>query len=562
MTAYIAPIEEQLFVLDTIACLFSAERPRDVRAISDDDAKLILAQSGVLASEIFAPLNEVGDRSGAKLADGRVTTPAGFQKAYKKYLEGGWSSLEADETFGGQGLPFSFSSAVQEQFASANMALSLIFTLSQGAVVAIAAHATPEQKMRYLPRLISGDWSATMNLTEPQAGSNLGAIRTRAEPIGEGQYAITGNKIFITFGDHDLTDNIIHLVLARLPGSPEGTRGISLFIVPKTLSSGVRNDVHCTGLERKMGLHASPTCAMSFGGDGACVGELVGEPNGGMRVMFSMMNHARIGVGIQGVAIAERAFQSAARYARERVQGRPIIEFADVRRMLMLMRANTEAVRAIVYFTAAAVDKAHSGDRSAQSLADLLTPIAKAYASDTGVEVTSLGMQIMGGFGFVEEAGMARLYRDIRIAPIYEGTNGIQALDLVLRKLPERRWEPLFEQIRSAAISNDIMLKAVNTLEDVTHWILKNPDQAAAGATPYLRLFGTVLGGHLLDQQAAIARERLANNSGNRRFLEAKGVTAAFFRENILSGAEAMRGPIVAGNELLFALDESDLCPA
>lgn len=559
MTPYSPPVEEQIFVLDTIADIQSLHNSDGLPQISLEEAGLILSQSGMLAADKLAPLNKVGDRVGAKLRGIDVILPDGFDAAYTEYIKGGWGSLEADSAYGGQSLPFTVASCVQEQFAAANMALSLMFTLSQGAINALMAHATDEQKERYLPKLISGEWTATMNLTEPQAGSDLSAIRTCAEPLGDGRYAIRGNKIFITFGEHGLTDNIVHLVLARLPDAPAGTRGISLFLVPKFLSDGSRNDLRCTSLEHKMGLHASPTCGISYGDEGRCIGELVGQEHGGMRAMFSMMNHARISVGIQGVAIAERALQSAAHYARERVQGKRIIEFADVRRMLMIMRATTEAIRAITYFNAAAVDRAHTGDEAAQQLADLLTPVTKAYSSDMGVEVASLGIQVFGGMGFIEDAGMAQFYRDIRIAPIYEGTNGIQALDLVQRKLPIGRWKALFDEIRFFATPEDTLHRALAALERSTEWLLDNPDDAASGASPYLRLFGIVLGGYLLMRQASVARQRLAQNPENILYLEAKIVTASFFCKHILSSAVALEESICAGSELLFALDEGEL---
>jgi alkylation response protein AidB-like acyl-CoA dehydrogenase len=587
---YTAPVTEQSFVLETVADLPALSRLASFEAASPDLVQAILTEAGKLAGGAFAPLNRIGDVQGATLSDGVVRLPMGFADAYRQYV-GGWGSLGADPAFGGQGLPFVLASAVQEQLTSANMAFSLCMMLTQGAIEALAAHASEDQKRLYLTRLISGEWTGTMNLTEPQAGSDVGALRTRAEPAADGSYRIKGSKIYITWGEHDVAENIVHLVLARLPDAPPGTKGISLFIVPKFLvdddgNLGARNDLRCVSIEHKMGIHASPTCTMSFGDDNNCVGFLVGEPNAGMRAMFTMMNHARVNVGLQGVAIAERAYQGALAYARERVQsaklggGREpvrIIEHADVRRMLMTLKSTTEAIRALAYLNAAAVDRAHGetdaeARRTAQGLADLLTPVTKAYATDMGVELSSLAIQVFGGMGFVEETGAAQHLRDARIAPIYEGTNGIQALDLVNRKLPQGHWKPLFAEIRDLirSLPQDGDLGAMRpylddalvALENATVWLVGNSGEsaadAAAGATPYLRMFGIVAGGYLLARQAMAAQAQLATgeSSYGSAFLQAKIVTARFFAEQVLPQAAGLLGPVTRGGSLLYALNE------
>ena len=572
---YTAPVAEQAFVLDTIADLGGLAKLPAFEAASPDLVQLILVEAGKLTAGVFAPLNRKGDLEGARLADGVVTLPDGFAAAYRQYVEGGWGSLGADPAHGGQGMPYVLATAVQEQLTSANMAFSLCMLLSQGAIEALAAHGSPEQQATYLTKLVSGEWTGTMNLTESQAGSDVGALRTRAEPHADGSYRIKGSKIFITWGEHDIADNIVHLVLARLPDAPPGTRGISLFIVPKFLDDGTRNDLRCVSIEHKLGINASPTCTMSFGDHDACVGFIVGPENAGMRAMFTMMNNARVGVGLQGVAIAERAYQGALAFARERTQGKRIIEHPDVRRMLMTMKATTQAIRALTYLNAAAVDRAHGetdpeAKRDAQALADLLTPVTKGYATDMGVELSSLAVQVFGGMGFIEQTGAAQHMRDARIAPIYEGTNGIQALDLVNRKLPQGRWKALFAEMRGSirTLPGDGDLGAIKpylddglaALENATVWLVGNHGDssvdAAAGATPYLRMFGIVAGGWLLARQAVAASERLAAGEGDPAFLKAKIATARFFAEQIVPQGTALLGPVTRGGALLFALSE------
>lgn len=595
---YQAPIREQKFVLETIANIDELSNLPGFGDLSADLVSAIVDEAGKFAEEVWAPLNRVGDEQGAQWNDGTVTLPQGFQEAYRRYVEAGWGALAASPDYGGQGLPFALSLAVQESLTSANLAFSLCPMLTLGAIEALEAHASDALKQTYLVRVVSGEWAATMNLTEPQAGSDVGALKTRAEPLPDGSYRIKGQKIFITFGEHDLSENIVHLVLARTPGAPAGTKGISLFIVPKFLvnadgSLGPRNDVRCVSIEHKLGIHASPTCVMSYGDNDKCVGYLVGEENAGMRAMFTMMNHARINVGLQGVAIAERAYQGAVSYARERVQSARlgaatrtpvrIIEHADVRRMLLTMKARTEAVRALAYCNAAAVDRGiHGTDeemrKAARGLADLLTPLTKSYATDTGVEVASLAIQVFGGMGFIEETGAAQHLRDARITPIYEGTNGIQALDLVGRKLPMdggAHWQRLFQDIRgfaeglpgegAVAPLKAPLAEALSSLEEATQWFVKHanqPDEVAGSATPYQRLFASVMCAYLLARQAVEAERRLAAGEGDERFLNAKIVSARFYIEQILPQDVALLGPVTRGSELLYALSEDQFLAA
>ncbi|KPF71008.1 acyl-CoA dehydrogenase [alpha proteobacterium AAP81b] len=578
---YAAPLAEQRFVLETIADLSGLAALPQYENATPDIVAAVLEEAGKLASNVFAPLNRVGDKEPARLADGGVTLPPGFAEAYRLYIDGGWAGLGVPEAHGGQGMPFVVAAAVQEQLTSANMAFALCMMLSQGAIEALAAHASPELQERYLSKLVSGEWTGTMNLTEPQAGSDVGALKSRAEPVGDGSYRIKGTKIYITWGEHDAAANIVHLVLARLPDAPPGTKGISLFLVPKFLPDGSRNDLKCVGLEHKLGINASPTCTMSFGDHDQCIGWLVGDEGAGMRAMFTMMNNARVQVGLQGVAIAEAATQHALDYARSRVQSAKfggsrepvrIIEHADVRRALMTCRALTEATRALVYLNAAAVDRAHAGESS--GLADLLTPISKAWATDTGVEVASLALQVFGGMGFVEETGAAQFLRDARIAPIYEGTNGIQALDLVGRKLGMdggAHWKALLRDVRATvkALAGHAELKtlapwlddALSAAETTSVWLAgaNDADDIAAGATPYLRLMGLTLGGWLLARQALVAADRLAAGEGDPRFLAAKIATARFFAEQLLPHASALAGPVMRGASLLYAIGEDDL---
>jgi alkylation response protein AidB-like acyl-CoA dehydrogenase len=491
---YTAPIDDIRFALEGCADFWSLRQR--FPELDEDTLAAILEGAGALASETLAPLNRSGDQAGVTLKDGVVTAAPGFQEAYNAFKDGGWQGLAADPAYGGQGLPRSLALAVMETFHSANMSFALLPMLTLGAIEAIEQHGAPDQKALYLEKLISGEWSGTMNLTEPQAGSDLGVLTTKAVPQADGSYAISGQKIFITWGEHDLVPNIVHLVLARIEGAPAGSKGISLFIVPKFRDAdGSRNAVRCIGVEEKMGIHASPTCTLAYEG---ATGWLIGAENRGLAAMFTMMNAARINVGMEGVGVAEAAYQKALTYAKDRKQGGAlIIEHPDVRRMLMTMKAKIQAGRAICYATAVAAD---AGDKARE---DLLTPIAKAWGTDLGVECSSLGVQVHGGMGFVEEGGAAQFYRDARIAPIYEGTNGIQALDLYGRKLLGDRGDAMQALIAEgrviAGASHPKLNAALDALADATDYMLSaSREDAQAGAYAYLQLAGDVVGGMLL----------------------------------------------------------------
>jgi 3-(methylthio)propanoyl-CoA dehydrogenase len=570
---YTAPIADMRFALRELVGLEDLARLPGCENAAPDLVDAVLEEAGKLASEVIAPLNAVGDRQGSVLENGVVRTPEGFKDAYLRYVEGGWNALPFEPEHGGQGLPWSVAIAVAEMWNSANMAWALCPLLNIGAVELLEAHGSPEQKALYLPRMISGEWTGTMNLTEPQAGSDVGALRTRAVREGD-RYRITGQKIFITYGDHDWTEQIVHLVLARLPDAPPGSRGISLFVVPKFLvgadgSLGKRNDVRTVSLEHKLGIHASPTCVLAFGDDEGAIGYLVGAENRGLECMFTMMNNARLNVGLQGVAIAERAYQQALSYARARVQGRPIgaeaeglpiIHHPDVKRMLLGMKTRTEAARALAYYAAGAIDRARRHPDEAergrqQRLADLLIPIVKAWCTDTGVEVASEAIQVHGGTGFIEETGAAQHYRDARILPIYEGTNGIQANDLVGRKLGRDRGAAaaaLIAEIRADARRLDLpeLGAAIDAVAAATEHLVaaleRDPASAAAVSVPYLRMFGTTLGGWLLGRAAAA-------EDGDPGFLAAKRASARFFAEQYLPGAAALLGAVRAGETIAAA---------
>jgi alkylation response protein AidB-like acyl-CoA dehydrogenase len=584
---YHAPLPDMSFALKYGASLLPALEEGFLGDLAMDDVEAVLAEAGRMAAEVIAPLDRVGDRIGASINDGVVTTAPGWKEAYDAWRKGGWNGLASSAEWGGQGLPQIVNAACTEMWNGACMAFGVGPLLTMGAIDALDAHGSDALKRAYLEKLVTGEWMGTMHLTEPQAGSDVGALRTRAERGSDGTYRITGQKIFITYGEHDLTDNIIHFVLARLPDAPPGTRGISLFLVPKFLlnadgSPGARNDVRAHSIEHKLGIHGSPTCTMVFGDQGGAVGFLIGEENAGMACMFTMMNRARLAVGLQGVGIAERATQQATAYARERKQGRTtgmsaresaaIIAHPDVRRMLITMRALTQAARSICYATALALDRAErSSDKAeretAHARASLLTPLAKAFSTDIGIEVTSLGVQVHGGMGFIEETGAAQLYRDARIAAIYEGTNGIQAIDLVTRKLPlaggttvETYLGELRAVVEAVNATNDPALgwsgvrleEALDSLTRATSWMLtsleKDIDQALAGATPYLRLFSLAAGGCLLAQQA-LAALRLNSEAGARVAL------ARFFAENIAVQAGALERSIVEGGGAVLSAD-------
>ena len=594
MSDYTPPLSDIRFVLEHVTPL---SRLTELEAFAHAEPDLVqglLEEAGRFAAQAFAPTNVEGDQQGSRLVDGEVVTPESFRRVYQQYVEAGWGAVQHPPEFGGGGFPLTVANAVKEMLTSANMAFSLCPLLTTGAVYLLEHHGTDEQLHTYVPKMVSGEWTGTMCLTEPQAGSDLGAVTTKAEPADDGTYRITGQKIYITYGDHDLADNIIHLVLARLPDAPPGTKGISLFLVPKVLvnedgSLGERNDVEVLGLEHKMGIHASPTCTMGFGEDGdGAIGELVGEPHRGMPAMFTMMNDARLGVGLQGLAIAERAYQQAAAYARERTQGRapgaakgeqsPIVEHADVRRMLLTMRAHIEAMRCLTYANAFALDLAHRAEdpverEQQQKVADLLTPLSKAWCTDLGVELTSIAIQVHGGMGYVEETGVAQHYRDAKIAAIYEGTNGIQALDLVGRKLPydggafvkgylgelRETVESLPEDLAALATP---LAAALDTLEEATTWLFEQREQPVdvfAGASPYLRMFGTVVGGVGLARAAAAAQQQLDAGEGDADQLRDKITVARFYATQVLPQVHGLLGAVIAGAEDLFAIDAERL---
>jgi acyl-CoA dehydrogenase len=550
-------------------------------ALADGAAEAILEEAGKFAAERIAPLNAVGDKVGAKVKDGVVTTPPGWKEAYRDWSDAGWNALAAPEAFGGQGLPTILSVACAELWNSGSVAFALCPLLTAGAIEALTVHGSPELQARYLPNLVSGRWTGTMNLTEPQAGSDLAALTSKAERAGDGSYRIRGTKIYITYGEHDCAENIIHLVLARLPDAPPGTRGISLFLVPKILPDGSRNDLRCHSIEHKLGIHGSPTCTMIFGDAGGATGWLIGEENRGLNCMFTMMNNARLMVAVQGVAVAERATQRAIHYASERRQGRapgvkegmsPIIQHPDVKRMLLEMRAKTAAARALCMATAAALDGAAVEEKTAGAptlafnRASLLTPLAKAYATDISVEVASIGIQVHGGMGFVEETGAAQHYRDARILPIYEGTNGIQAIDLVGRKLGledghcvETELERCADQALKARQSSDkglahssVALEAgVAALRSCVSYFttLNNPASSLilAGATPFLRLFACVSAGAYLVEMALAAT--------GTPLQEPMIADCRFFLENEVAKAAALAPTIIESADLVLTAD-------
>ena len=503
--SYVAPVAAQRHALEHAAGVSAL-------GVDPDVIDAVLEGVAQLAQGEWAPLARVGDTVGAKWTPDGVVMPEGYRAAYRAFVEGGWGTIGVAQAFGGQGLPFAVQAAVLETLGSANMGFALAPILTVGAIEALAHHGSPEQQATYLPKLATGEWTGTMNLTEPQAGSDVGALRATATPLGDGTYSIRGTKIFISFGDHDLTDNIVHLVLARTPDAPVGTRGISLFLVPKVRLDGTANDVRVVSIEHKTGLHASPTCVLSFGDEGACVGELIGAEFGGMRAMFTMMNNARLNVGLQGVQVAEAATQKAAQYARERVQGArggaaaAIVEHPDVRRMLMRMKAQTQAARALVYYACGQVDRAGMGDAAARDRLEIVTPLAKAHATDIGNEVASLGVQVHGGMGYVEETGAAQFFRDARITPIYEGTNGIQAADLVGRKLSLSNgaaFATLIADLREGA-AHPRLAQLVDACEGIGRRLqTADADERLAASYPFLTMLSVATCAWLMARQAA-----------------------------------------------------------
>jgi 3-(methylthio)propanoyl-CoA dehydrogenase len=558
---YTPPIAEQRFVLETVTGIAAL-------GVDADIVDAILEGAGAFAAGEFAPLNRIGDTVGACYANGRVTMPEGYKAAWDAYVAGGWGSLDAPEAFGGQDLGFLMQTIVFEDLGTANMAFTLCPILSSGAIEALHVHGSPEQQATYLPKLVSGEWTGTMNLTEPQAGSDVGALRSTATPNGDGSWSVKGTKIYITFGEHDLADNIVHLVLARTPDAPAGTKGISLFLVPKLRPDAagaftVANDVRCVSIEHKLGINASPTCVLSYGDNDDCKGWLIGSEMGGMRAMFTMMNNARLNVGSQGVQIAERATQAAVAYARDRVQGKPIIEHPDVRRMLLRMKALTQGARALLYAAAANVDVARTGDAAAKARVDLLTPLVKAWGTDIGCEVASIGVQVHGGMGFVEETGAAQHYRDARIAPIYEGTNGIQAADLVGRKLTGdggAALKALIADVGTDAAGEARLSALVDAVASATEWMLAaSPEDRLAGSYPFLDMCAVMAAGGLMARQHRIAGERLAAGKGDPAFLRAKLATTRFFLDHIVPEALGKASSATAGAAGLYTVTAEEL---
>jgi len=575
--AFSAPVAEQNFVLKHIVCIDALAQHARFADATPDMVQAIVEGIGSFAEGEFAPLNRIGDTVGARLIDGKVVMPDGFVAAYKSYVANGWGSINAPAEFGGQGLPFSLATVALDSLGAANMAFALCPILSVGAIEAINHHGTDRQKELFLPKLSTGAYSGTMNLTEPQAGSDVGALKSTATPRGDGTYQIKGTKIYISFGDHDMAENIVHLVLARTPDGPTGTKGISLFLVPKYQVTadnniGKSNDIKVVSIEHKMGINASPTCVLAFGEEGECVGELIGPEFGGMRAMFTMMNNARLNVGLQGVQVAEAATQKAIWFARERVQSAKasgpsresvaIVEHPDVRRMLMRMKAGTQAIRALLYLASGYVDRATLGEAGAQDMVDLLTPLAKTYGTDMGSEIASLGIQVHGGMGFVEETGAAQYYRDIRIAAIYEGTNGIQAADLVGRKLAMQGGDVIRNHL--AAISSDAAENAglsslAAACAEVTEYMLgAEVDDRLAGSYAYTNMMAVATSGSLMLKQLRAAQAEIANGDTS-AFLRSKVAACRYYLDVMVPEALAFKGSAMAGAELLYAVDSEEL---
>jgi len=593
MSDYHAPLADMRFVLHELAGLERVAALPGYEEATPDVADAILEEAAKFANEVMSPLNAIGDREGSVRGDdGSVRTPPGFKDAYHQFCENGWNGLTKDPEFGGQGLPVLLGTAVEEMWHAANLAFNLCAMLTQGAIESIELAGSPELKQKFLPKMVAGTWSGTMNLTEPQAGSDLAAVRTKAVRQDDGTYRLHGQKIFITYGEQDYTENIVHLVLARTPDAPEGVKGISLFVVPKVNvnadgSLGARNDVVCASLEHKLGIHASPTAVLAYGDRVGATGYLVGEENRGLEYMFIMMNLARFSVGLEGVGISERAYQRAVAYARERVQGRPvgggakgapIIEHPDIRRMLMTMRAYVEAMRAVAYVVAAAHDHAHR-DADAevrkrhQAFVDFMIPIVKGWCTETAQQVASLGVQVHGGMGFIEETGAAQHYRDARITTIYEGTTGIQANDLIGRKTARdggAAAQAIAAEIEKVAAElaghADSSLNAIGTelkravvaVRKATEWVVPaydaNTRAAHAAAVPYLELWGVVAGGWQLGRAALVAARHLKAGTGDARFLSAKIHTARFYADSMLPRAAALAHTITEGGESALAL--------
>jgi alkylation response protein AidB-like acyl-CoA dehydrogenase len=598
MSDYAPPFRDIQFVLDHLTPIDELVKLEAYQQLDADAVQGVVEEFGRLMAEVWAPTNRVGDEHGSHVDGDSVVTPPGFAEAYAAYADAGWGAVPFAEEYGGGGFPWLVGIVLQEMLNSANMALAMAPLLTQGAIDAILHHGSEEQKEKYLLKMVSAEWTGTMNLTEPDAGSDVGALRTKAVKQDDGSYRISGQKIYITFGEHSFTDNIVHLVLARTPDAPAGTKGISLFIVPKFLvnddgSLGERNDVHIVSLEHKMGIKASPTCVLAYGdnSDGA-IGYLIGEENAGMRYMFTMMNNARLGVGVEGLGLAERSYQKALQYSKERTQGyapgaargqkSAIIEHPDVRRMLLTMKAYTESMRLMCFKVAEQIDVLRYGAdeptrTAAQEMVDLLIPLTKSYCTDLAETVTSIGVQVHGGMGYIEETGAAQFYRDTKITQIYEGTNGIQAMDLVGRKLPMRaggvyqdqvsRMKATLEELAGAgeelAPVHRELAAAIDALEDATGWILSeglaDPVQALSAASPYQRLFATAVAGWLMAMQGLVAKRQIEAGAADADVAKGKLVTARFFAEHLLPQVHGLVAPVKAGKTDLFALTADEL---
>src|SRR5258706_1094552 len=598
MSAYRAPLKDMKFVLNELSGLAEVAKLPGFGEATPDTVEAILEEASKFASGVLDPINYSGDQEGSKWSDGTVKTPKGFREAYKQFCEGGWNALPFEPDWGGQGLPRLVSTPVQEMWKSSNMSFSLCPLLTQGAIEALLLRGSPELQKRYLPKMVEGRWTGTMNLTEPQAGSDLSLVRTRAERVRDGKsgdhYLISGQKIFITYGEHDMSENIVHLVLARTPDAPEGVKGISLFVVPKFMpkadgTPGERNSAKCASIEHKLGIHASPTAVMVFEN---AVGYVVGELNKGLTYMFVMMNAARFSVGLEGVSIAERAFQRALAYAKERLQGKdlvqggktvPIIRHPDVRRMLMLMKSQTEAARALAYVVAASMDFASkTKDPRHQAFVDLMIPVVKGWSTETGIEVASLGVQVHGGMGFIEETGAAQHLRDARITTIYEGTTGIQEGDLVGRKIAReggvtvKGWLSLLDAFEKKELSKsknaDIQVigqrlaagaqAGSESVEFILATAGKDPNAAFAGAVPFLKLMGIVAGGWQLGRAALISESKINKKEGDQNFYKAKISTARFFGDHVLSQAPGLAATVASGATSVMALSDEQFLAA
>ena len=594
MNTYHAPLKDMRFVMDELAGYKDLSQLPGYEEATPDMADAILEEAAKFTGEVLAPLNRLGDQTGCQLTPSGVVTPVGWKAAYKAFCEAGWNGIASPVDFGGHGQPDTLAVAVKEMVCSANLSFSLGPLLTTGAVAALITCASDELKAVFLEKMVTGVWTGTMNLTEPQAGSDLALIRSRAEPQADGSYKIFGQKIFITYGDHDMTDNIVHLVLARLPDAPAGVKGISMFLVPKFLvnadgSLGARNDAYCVSLEHKLGIHASPTCVMAYGDNGGAVGYLLGQPNRGLEYMFIMMNEARLGVGLQGIALGERSYQQALAFARERKQGRDaltgealvsIVQHPDIRRMLMLMKSRVEACRAMAYYTSGLLDRAHAVTDPEEKkrnlyLAEFMIPIVKGGGTEMGIEVTSLGIQIHGGMGFIEETGAAQHWRDSRITTIYEGTTGIQANDLLFRKLMRDQGataKVVFAEVQATAKAlgasgkpelqaiGQRLAVALKAWVDATEWLAVNAKTSLSGvltaAVPYLHLAVTVSGGWFMGKAALVAAGYLERGEGDQAFYRAKIATAHFYADQILPQAAAYAETVKAGDVALAGLGD------